>query len=62
MSFNTTTKELLDKYIDETEALINEINNSPTTVTVSGTKYYVAANGDDNNDGKSPETAWGTVA
>ncbi len=29
---------------------------------VTGTKYYVSADGDDSADGKSPETAWKSVA
>ena len=62
MSYSVATKELLQGYIDKTEALINEITNSPTTVSVTGTKYYVASDGDDNNDGKSPESAWKSVA
>ena len=52
---------LIKKYIDETDALIKEIKNSPTTVTVTGTKYYVSASGNDSNDGLTSETAWKTV-
>ncbi len=39
-----------------------EIANTPTSVSVTGTKYYVAADGNDANDGKSPETAWKSIA
>ena len=28
--------------------------------TITGTKYYVSNNGNDDNDGLSPETAWAT--
>ena len=45
----------LERDIKETDELIAEIETSPTTVTVKGTKYYVAADGDDSNDGRSPE-------
>ncbi|MBE6704016.1 MAG: hypothetical protein E7583_02020 [Ruminococcaceae bacterium] len=38
-----------------------EIANTATTVNVTGTKYYVSANGNDANDGKTPETAWQTL-
>ena len=38
-----------------------EIANTATTVNVTGTKYYVAADGNDANDGKTPETAWKTI-
>ncbi|MBQ7821470.1 MAG: S-layer homology domain-containing protein [Clostridia bacterium] len=44
-----------------TDARIEAIKNSPTEVTVTGTKYYVAANGDDADDGLTPETAWQTI-
>ena len=61
MALLKTDKTLIDKYIAETEALINEIENSPTTVEITGTKYYVAADGNDENDGLTPETAWKTI-
>lgn len=44
-----------------TQKRIREIRETPTEVTVSGTSYYVSADGDDSADGKSPETAWRTV-
>jgi len=37
------------------------ILNSPTTVQITGTSYYVSNHGDDNNDGLTPETAWATL-
>lgn len=61
MALERANRELIDKYIAETEALIDEIENSPTTVEVTGTKYYVAADGNDENDGLTPETAWKTI-
>ncbi|MBR5307910.1 MAG: S-layer homology domain-containing protein [Clostridia bacterium] len=49
----------------EVDALFEErkraILESPTEVTVKGTKYYVSNSGDDSNDGLSPETPWRTV-
>ena len=40
-----------------------EILATPNTeFDIKGTKYYVSADGNDNNDGKSPETAWATIA
>ncbi|MBQ7822129.1 MAG: S-layer homology domain-containing protein [Clostridia bacterium] len=53
--------EIIKRYTDEAYALIDEIVNSETSVEVTGTKYYVSPNGDDNNDGKSPESAWKTL-
>ena len=39
-----------------------EIKNTPTSVEVQGTKYYVSESGNDANDGKTPETAWKTLS
>jgi len=39
----------------------SEILNSPDNVSISGTKYYVSENGDNSNDGLTPETAWRTL-
>ncbi len=41
---------------------IAEIRNTASAVNVTGTKYYVSyKNGNDANDGKSPEKAWKTL-
>ena len=52
------------------QARIDEILNTKTEIvqsntyipgeTYTGTAYYVSNDGDDNNDGLSPETAWQT--
>jgi hypothetical protein len=42
-------------------ALKSSILNSSTTVKVAGTSYYVANDGNDNNDGLTPATAWATM-
>lgn len=57
-----TTDEIQNAVDSLAEKRINEIRNTETNVTVSGTSYYVSADGDDSNDGKSPETAWKTLA
>ena len=49
---------LLDTYNAEFDKRINEIKSTPTNVSVTGNKYYVSENGNDNNDGLSPQTAW----
>ena len=49
----------LDKKADE---MREKIRNSKTDVTYTGTAYYVAADGDDNADGLTPDTAWKTLA
>ena len=38
-----------------------EILNAPDSIEISGTAYYVSNDGNDDNDGKSPETAWKTL-
>ena len=52
-------------FIEELDALSaarrEEILHSPTTLTVSGTSYYISADGDDAADGLTPETAWKTT-
>ena len=47
--------------LDAADKRRNEILTSETTVTCSGTAYYVSTDGDDNNDGKTPETAWKSI-
>ena len=51
-------KGVISKYMNETDALIDEILSSPTTVDVTGRRYYVSSTGDDNNDGLSPDAPW----
>lgn len=51
--------ELINEYNKKIDALIEEIKNTPTELEFTGTTYYVSSSmGDDNNDGKTPETAW----
>lgn len=54
--------DTLNDYISEAEALSEEIKNSSTNVTYTGTAYYISPFGDDNNDGLTPETAWKNVS
>lgn len=51
----------LELMLADADALRQSILNSPTEITVTGTSYYVSNNGDDANDGLTPETAWATV-
>ena len=41
--------------------LREKIRNAKPVLDIKGTTYYVSADGDDNNDGLSPETAWKTL-
>ena len=45
----------------EAEALKQEILTATDKLVITGTTYYVSPNGDDANDGTTPETAWKTV-
>ena len=38
-----------------------EIINAPDSIEILGTTYYVSNDGDDGNDGKTPESAWRTL-
>ena len=53
--------EFLAEIDAKAEALKDSIVNSSTTVTYTGTAYYVSNNGNDENDGLTPETAWATL-
>ena len=45
-----------------TSTRIEEIRNTKSDITVTGTTYYVSSSdGDDNNDGLSPEKPWKTL-
>ncbi len=55
------TKDFLEKNDALFEQRKQEILNTKDLLKISGTTYYVSNNGDDNNDGKSPETAWKTI-
>ncbi len=60
---NTAIGEEYVKSVEELSAKrIAEIRGTPTTVAVTGQKYYISADGDDSKDGKTPETAWKTTA
>lgn len=57
-------KENLQKDIDTILSTKTEIAHSDTYIsgeTYTGTAYYVSNDGNDNNDGLTPETAWRTL-
>ena len=56
-SQNAEDIAILGKAEERKQAILS----SPTTVTVTGTKYYVSNSGDDNNDGLSPDKPWATL-
>ena len=51
----TTDKEILQAAEERKTAILN----SETHVDITGTKYYVSNNGNDKNDGKTPEKCMG---
>lgn len=55
-------KKVESEAIAKGDALKNEILNAKDNLVITGTKYYVSNNGDDNNSGLSPEEAWKTTA
>ena len=55
------TKEFLEEIDALTENRKKEIRNAPDNIEIKGTTYYVSNDGDDNNDGLTPETAWKTL-
>ena len=52
------TEKLLREYNELFEKRVKEIRNAKDNTHITGTKYYVSADGDDNNDGKSESTPW----
>ena len=59
---DTATDKAVREAIDAiTEKRISEIRATETNIEVSGKSYYVAADGNDENDGLSKETPWKTL-
>ena len=58
---NKATNDLLNNYNLYFEKRVAEIRNTKTDVKISGTAYFVSNDGDDNNNGLTPETAFKTL-
>ncbi len=57
------TEKQLRAFYAKADARREEILNTPNMEIPAGsTVYYLSPNGNDNNDGLSPETAWKTIA
>lgn len=52
---------LVEKYHDEVQKLKKEIFESETDISFCGRAYYVSNQGNDSNDGRTPESAWATI-
>lgn len=55
------TPEFMDELETLRDDLYDMITYDQTELKVWGTKYYLSTDGDDNNDGLTPETAWATL-
>ena len=53
--------EHTSKSDEEALALRDEITNAKDNIKVEGNTYYISNNGDDTNDGKTPQTAWKSI-
>lgn len=58
-NFSNADTDALDKLGDQLKDMI--VYNTTDITECEGTTYYVSNDGDDNNDGKTPETAWATL-
>ena len=56
------TKEFLAQLDALAQKRRDEIRSAKDDITVTGTAYFVSNDGDDTNDGKSPQKAWKTLA
>ena len=56
------TKEFLAEIEALSEKRKQEIRNAEDRMEITGNTYYVSGDGDDANDGRTPETAWRTNA
>ena len=61
--YEEATDEILDEYMSAADQKKEEIINSPNMdlSEVTGRCFYISNNGDDSNDGLSPETPWKTL-
>lgn len=50
-----------DAYLSYVAGRIEEIRNTESDYSAAGTVYYVSNSGNDDADGRSPETAWATL-
>lgn len=60
-SYSVADADYLKKLDGITNDLKNLIVYSQDSVEYSGTAYYVSTSGNDDNDGKTPQTAWATI-
>ena len=58
----TATKEFLNEIDTLSKKRISEIRSSKDALEIKGSTYYVSADGDDEHDGLSPDTAWRSLA
>ena len=54
-------KDALKQFDDIAEKRKAEILSAPDNMTVTGNRYYVSNDGSDDNDGRTPASAWATL-
>ena len=61
--YEEVTDEILDTYLGASDKRVEEILNSPNMdlSEITGRCFYISNNGNDANDGLSPETPWATL-
>lgn len=66
-SWHVNPESLCFPISGDTDEMANDmrseiLNNKEQSIAIKGTTYYVSENGNDNNDGKTPQTAWASIA
>ena len=56
------TLEFLNQLDAAAEARRQAILRAPDALEIAGRRYYLSADGADENDGRTPQTAWKTLA
>jgi len=60
-TMQVANEKLLKEIDEKAEALKRKILNAKDEIRITGQAYYVSNNGNDENDGKSPETPWASL-
>ena len=55
-------QDTLQQFEELAQKRINEIRNAPDATCIKGNTYYVSNAGNDQNNGRTPATAWATLA
>ncbi len=61
MSFIKNDSSIIENYNEITDKRISEILATKTEISVRSKAYFVSCDGNDDNDGLTPETAWKSI-